>query len=63
MDELLTLPRMSRKLGVTQRWLREQADCGRVPCLKAGSRYLFNPTAVARVLATEAASEPKGGTQ
>jgi len=55
MGDLLTLPRMSRRLGVTQQWLRDEADEGRVPCLKAGSRYLFNPEAVQDALAAKAA--------
>ena len=46
MNELLSLSRLSRRLGVTQDWLRSQADAGEVPCLKAGNRYLFNPVAV-----------------
>jgi hypothetical protein len=52
---LLSLPRMARRLGVTSNWLREESDAGRVPCLKAGNRYLFSPDAVLRVLAERAA--------
>ncbi len=55
MDELLSLPRMARRVPVTQQWLRDQADAGNVPCLKAGTRYLFNPAAVQAALATKAA--------
>ena len=58
MSELLSLPRMARRLGVTQQWLRDQADAGRVPNLKAGRRYLFNAGAVEQALAVEAASLP-----
>ncbi len=61
MDELLTLPRMSRRLGVTQQWLREQADAGIVPCLKAGRRHLFSPVAVQKTLASKAAHMRQGG--
>ena len=43
MSELLSLSRMSLRAGVTQQWLREQADTGNIPCLKAGRRYLFAP--------------------
>jgi hypothetical protein len=57
MDDLLNLPRMSRRLGVTQHWLREQADAGVVPCLKAGTRYLFNPHSVEQALAKKAAGD------
>lgn len=54
MSELFCLSRMSRRLGVTRQWLREQADAGKVPCLKAGKRYLFNPVAVQETLAAKA---------
>ena len=37
MDDLLALARMARRLGVTQAWLREQAETGMVPHLKAGT--------------------------
>jgi hypothetical protein len=51
MSELLSLSRMSRRAGITQQWLREQADAGVIPCLKTGRRYLFEPMAVMEVLA------------
>ncbi len=56
MNDLLSLSRMARRLAVTQRWLRDQADAGKVPCLKADNRYLFNPAAVQEVLAEQAAT-------
>ena len=56
MVELLTLPRMARRLQVTQAWLREQAAAGTVPSLPAGqNRYLFNADAVMTALADQAA--------
>jgi len=55
MNELLSLSRMARRLGVTQQWLRDQADAGKVPCLKAGTRYLFNTEAVQEALVEKAA--------
>ncbi len=58
---LLSLARMARRLGVTQDWLRVQADNGNVPCVKAGRRYLFNPSAVEEVLASKAARTRQGG--
>ena len=58
MAELLTLPRMARRLQVTQTWLKEQAQAGTVPSLAAGrNRYLFNADAVAAALAQKAAGE------
>ncbi len=56
MSELLSLGRMARRLGVTAKWLRAEADAGRVPCLPAGTRYLFNVVAVQEALAAKAAN-------
>jgi len=61
MSDLLPLGRMARKLGVTQQWLRNEADTGKIPCLKAGERYLFNPQAVQKSLAAKAARTRQGG--
>jgi len=36
-------------------WLKDQADEGKVPCLKVDKQYLFNPPAVQAALAIEAA--------
>jgi hypothetical protein len=40
---LLPLRRMAARLGVPSRWLREQAELGKVPGLRAGNRWLFVP--------------------
>ena len=48
---------MARSLKVTATWLRAEADAGRVPCLKAGTRYLFLPDAVTAALAERAGRE------
>jgi hypothetical protein len=56
MTELLSLARMARRLDVASKWLRDQADAGEVPSLKAGTRYLFNAAAVEQVLADKAAT-------
>ena len=60
---LLPTGPMARRLRVTAAWLREEADAGRVPCLKAGKRFLFVPEAVERVLAERAATEQQGAAQ
>jgi hypothetical protein len=57
LSNVLTLARMARRLGVTQTWLRSEADAGRVPCLRDGHRYLFAVAAVETVLAERAAAE------
>jgi len=46
---------------VTQQWLRDQAKAGQVPCLRAGTRFLFNAEAVQEALAAEAARPQQGG--
>ncbi len=61
MSDLLSLSRMARRVGVSQQWLRDQADTGKVPCLKAGNRYLFNPSAVQSALAAKAARTRQEG--
>ena len=55
-SELLSLPRAARRIGVTAKWLRTEANEGRVPCLRADSRYLFDVDAVTRSLAKRATS-------
>lgn len=44
--ELLSLPAMARRLRVSQRWLRQEAEAGRIPSLRADSRFLFSSAAV-----------------
>ena len=61
MNELLSLSRMARRLGVTQEWLRDQAKAARIPSLEAGNRYLFNPAAVEETLAAQASCIRKEG--
>ncbi|KKM04693.1 hypothetical protein LCGC14_1761650 [marine sediment metagenome] len=63
MRELLSLSRMARRLGVTRCWLRNQADSGRVPCLRAGTRLLFNPVAVQEAPAAKATHLQPGGAE
>lgn len=61
--KLVPLLTMARRLGVTQKWLRVEADAGRLPALKAGARLLFVPEAVeAELLKRATATAPtKGG--
>lgn len=57
-ERVLTLPRMARRLGVTQTWLRREAKAGRIPSLIADSRFLFEPKAVEEVVAQRASAPP-----
>ena len=47
---LFPLRVMARRLFVPMRWLREEAENGRVPHLRAGRHLLFDPETVERVL-------------
>jgi hypothetical protein len=49
-SRLLPVGPMARLLRVQVKWLRQEAEAGRVPCLKAGNTLLFDPIAVERVL-------------
>lgn len=51
---LMTLTELARRLRVPVRWLRQEADAGRLPHLKAGSQRLFNWVEVERALALRA---------
>jgi hypothetical protein len=58
-------------LGVPSRWLREQAEAGKVPALRAGNRWLFVPdiaSAAIRALAGDSLAgllvdQNRGGAQ
>ena len=59
-EPLVTLQQLARSLRVSARWLREEADAGRLPHVKAGRQRLFNAKAVMRRLAERAAGEEPG---
>ena len=65
---LLPLRRMAARLGVPSKWLKEQAEAGKVPGLQAGNRWLFVPDVAAdavRVMAGDvlAGMISKGGAE
>ena len=41
-DDLLSASAAARVLRVPAKWLKSEADAGRLPVLKAGVRYLFS---------------------
>ena len=51
---LLPIGQTARILRVPVKWLREEAEASRVPCLKAGRAFLFEPEAVEAVLVQRA---------
>ena len=57
LPRLLPTGPMARRLRVPVRWLRGEAEAGRVPCLKAGRVFLFSPAAVEAAL-VERAGQP-----
>jgi excisionase family DNA binding protein len=57
------LHELARRLRVPARWLREEADAGRIPHVRAGAQRLFNIDVVERVLAQRAASGHDSGVE
>ena len=53
---LMELRELARLLGVPTRWLRAEAEAGRIPGLAAGSTWLFDADLVECVLAERARS-------
>ena len=47
---LLPLGTMAVMVGVTHKWLRQEAEAGRIPCLNANGRLLFDEATVHRLL-------------
>lgn len=54
---LIPLANMARRLRVPVKWLRAEALAGRIPCLDAAGRLLFNPEVVEAALASRARGE------
>ena len=48
--KLLPVGPMARHLRVTVKWLRAEAEAGRLPCVRADRAILFDPDAVERAL-------------
>ena len=55
--QLLNLIGLANRLRLPANWLKQEADAGRLPCLKVGRKRRFNLTAVQAVLAKRAAEE------
>ena len=48
---ILTASRMARQLGVDRAWLEDQARAAKIPGVKAGDTYLFDPAETRRAIA------------
>lgn len=46
----LHLSAMARRLRVPAKWLRAEAEAGRIPHLQAGNALLFDPQTVERIV-------------
>lgn len=57
---LRMLARRFKRFGLSAAWLKSEAEAGRIPCLKAGRRMLFDADAVEAVLIQRAVQEAKG---
>jgi DNA-binding transcriptional MerR regulator len=53
-NRLMKIGPMARKLGVNVRWLRAEAEAGRIPALRAEKVFLFDPDTVIALLAERA---------
>jgi hypothetical protein len=57
-QELVTAHGLALELRpLSAAWLKAEAEAGRIPCLRAGRRLLFNVEAVKAVLLERAATE------
>ena len=57
LEKLYPAEAVARRIGVPAAWLKREARAGRVPCLLAGRRRLFNERAVRAALAQRAAGD------
>lgn len=60
MSDLCTLHKLAYELKLPREWLRDEADAGRMPCLRIEGRYFFNRAAVEQALATRATKNRVG---
>lgn len=64
---LITDAKLAARLGIKTAWLRSEADAGRLPHLKAGDRYLFDPHIIEQLLLERARGQespkPEAGGQ
>jgi hypothetical protein len=61
LPKLLTLGMMARRLRVPTKWLRAEAEAGRVPALPVAKGFLFDPDAVEAVLLHRARQGQEAG--
>ncbi|MBN1514322.1 MAG: hypothetical protein JXB13_20065 [Phycisphaerae bacterium] len=57
---LAMLARRLRRFGLPTAWLKAEAEAGRLPCLRAGQRMLFDSEAVEAALLNRAGKVVRG---
>ncbi len=55
--KLLTLNELAEHTGLPAAWLKREADAGRLPCIRAGRRRMFDLVAVMSALTARQKSE------
>ena len=55
--DLIPLTTEARRLRVSSKWLREEAEAGRIPALRAGKTFLVHPPSVEAALIQRAKGE------
>jgi hypothetical protein len=55
--KLLNLNELADRTGLPAAWLRREADAGRLPCIHAGRRRMFDLAAVLKALAERQAKK------
>jgi hypothetical protein len=55
--KLLTLHNLAERTGLPAAWLKREADAGRLPCIRAGRRRMFDLDAVLKTLAARTERE------
>lgn len=60
LNTLRMLARRLQRFGLSMAWLKAEAEAGRIPCLRAGRRLLFDPDAVEQELIERARRAQEG---
>jgi hypothetical protein len=58
---LITIRSMAARLRIPAKWLKQEAQAGRIPCLRAGTAILVSPEAVEAELVRRAAESQGAG--
>ena len=59
-QKLLPLNRLADRLRLPAKWLKAEAEVGRIPCLRVGRRMLFSLEAVEQALLQQAITSRLG---